>query len=332
MPVLPNRPRRSGFTLIELLVVIAIIAILIGLLLPAVQKVREAASRMKCQNNLKQLGLGLHGYHDATNAFPPGAEYNVLPKPNPAGNTTFLAAGTSWLVYILPYIEQANLFKQYDFTQTFDSAANGPLALNVVPIFYCPSGPDAKRYLDPNGGVTNGVGTHYVGIMGPGDATTANPASFTYNGTTYSFPYGGGNTNGAYSTVGILCRYTQQAGSATTNRLVKITDITDGTTNTLMVAEISVFMPNGLSYHQYRSWTRGFSGATSACKNMSNPINSTVYNGSNNFDDISPGSQHTGGANFALGDGSVRFINQSADINLLRALSTINSGEVASPN
>ncbi|MDY3552560.1 DUF1559 domain-containing protein [Gemmata sp. JC717] len=326
-----SRPRARGFTLIELLVVIAIIAILIGLLLPAVQKVREAASRMKCQNNLKQMGLALHAYHDATNALPPGCEAAVYPKPNPAGNTTTIM-GTSWLVYILPQIEQGNLFSKYNFAEAYNSTANGLLAANAVSTYFCPSGPDSKRYLDPNGNLTTAVTTHYYGIMGPGVSQAVNPASFTYNGATISFPFGGGGANGAYSTVGMLSQFQSPSGSVTTNRLVKLTDVNDGTSNTLMVGEISVNMPGNLTYHQYRSWTRGNNGGSGSCKNMTNAINSTVYNGSNNFNDISFGSQHTGGANFAFGDGSVRFINQNADINLLRALATIASGEVASLN
>src|SRR2546423_4253363 len=107
-----SRTRRQGFTLIELLVVIAIIAVLIGLLLPAVQKVREAANRMKCQNNLKQLGLAMHSYHDVNNIFPPGGRI-VTNKPGGVddSNNWWDADKGSWLVYTLPYMEQDNLFK-----------------------------------------------------------------------------------------------------------------------------------------------------------------------------------------------------------------------------
>src|SRR5438874_13024379 len=116
-PVPSRRPvmvrRRQAFTLIELLVVIAIIAVLIGLLLPAVQKVREAAQRTQCQNNLKQIGLGLHNYHDANSKFP--AAWKYVPPPA-SGNGPF-AVIHAWGVYVLPFVEQAALYQRYDFTK-----------------------------------------------------------------------------------------------------------------------------------------------------------------------------------------------------------------------
>jgi prepilin-type N-terminal cleavage/methylation domain-containing protein len=144
MPV--SRPsRRAAFTLIELLVVIAIIAILIGLLLPAVQKIREAANRMKCSNNLKQLGLGLHNHHDAMGEFPPARERKFSTTTN--GYVTH-----SWTPKILPYIEQDNLYKIYRFDVNWDAAPNAggppnPGAIrNKVPVFLCPSAPQTGRH------------------------------------------------------------------------------------------------------------------------------------------------------------------------------------------
>src|SRR4051794_6816753 len=111
--------RRSGFTLIELLVVIAIIAILMGLILPAVQKVREAAARLKCKNNLKQIGLAMHNYHAALGGFPPGFASQAAAQDGPS-----LGPGWGWAALLLPYIEQENLFRQIDLTRDIAHPAN----------------------------------------------------------------------------------------------------------------------------------------------------------------------------------------------------------------
>src|SRR5437660_1646014 len=139
--MLRSRMRRAaGFTLIELLVVIAIIGVLIGLLLPAVQKVREAANRMTCSNNLKQMGLALMTYSDTFNQFPPAWDYE---PPNPPTRKT--AVVHSWCIFILPYLEQETLYKQYDFNQPLYNPPNSTVVQTKLKVFQCPSAPNPGR-------------------------------------------------------------------------------------------------------------------------------------------------------------------------------------------
>jgi prepilin-type N-terminal cleavage/methylation domain-containing protein/prepilin-type processing-associated H-X9-DG protein len=322
---------RTAFTLIELLVVIAIIATLIGLLLPAVQKVREAAARMSCQNNLKQLALGVHLYQDAARKLPPGAQMNL----DTTGNT--FAPGTTWLVFILPHVEQGNLRERYsiNYPYNYTNLALTPPVDNIsvgavsVPLFHCPSG---AKVISANAALAselNANTTHYYAIMGVGLAGAP---------TFYSVTEPPGMPNGRYSTPNqygsgmLIC--TQ--ASFGIQGVMTIEDVRDGTSNTIMIGERSMNMPPGVN-NDYLSWIRGndLSSSTTpqgagAAKNLTYPINSPqgFYNGSNNLNDLAMGSNHTQGANFAFGDGSVRFISQEVDFYTYLAAASVAGKEV----
>jgi prepilin-type N-terminal cleavage/methylation domain-containing protein/prepilin-type processing-associated H-X9-DG protein len=299
-------PRRAAFTLIELLVVIAIIAILIGLLIPAVQKVRDAAARGSCQNNLHQLGIGLQSYHDANGRFPAGGQSS--------------GAGFSWNVFVLPYLEQANLYNQFDLTMAYNSStvsattgnANLNLALNPVPTFLCPAAHSNNQF--SVGNTAEQVGSqktytaHYYGVIGPTGASAT--------GTYPSSPSPYTPSNSSYGSDGVLGIDTG----------TKITDISDGSSNTFLVGEISFNDPNAST--GYRMWTRGCSSKTcQSAKNVTYGPNTTKYNGSSNFNDISFGSNHFNGTNFAMADGSVKWVNNNVDLVAYKAAATKTGGE-----
>ena len=302
------RPRRSAFTLIELLVVIAIIAILIGLLLPAVQKVREAAARMKCSNNLKQLGLAVHGYHDANNQFPTNAGPGYDYTPN-APNCW------SWLGRILPYVEQDALYQKCGIQTGATIASAGVWAASSVKTFQCPSdnGLDQPRtdsdHLGSSfnyGGTPVPVGqTSYKGVCG-------------YNWAWGNWQYApDGNGNGLDAGNGIFFRtdYT---------RPLTLVKITDGTSNTFMVGE------DVPSLNVHCSWVF-FNDGTGTC---AIPLNygispNTDPGGATDWPNVySFRSRHTNGANFAYADGSVHFVSSGIATGTYQALSTYAGSEV----
>jgi prepilin-type N-terminal cleavage/methylation domain-containing protein len=308
---------RRGFTLIELLVVIAIIAILIALLVPAVQKVREAAARLQCQNNVKQIALAVHSYHDANRKLPPAYVASVQ---------------LSWHVLILPYVEQDTEFKAMNTTTPGDytiANRNNPHGLRRMGLYLCPSSPVDRMLLtaphnaNPPDLVPANTGeapytVHYYGMTGPRGANpttgTAYPQSqCTHDGTPMA-------TSGMFQP--------DQFADGKLGR-ISLTDVPDGTSNTIMIGEMSWDSKFGT---RYRSWLRGGEPGGCYCvgaRNATNAINSAIRaNLIAQFNEVPMGSMHIGGANFALGDGSVRFIQESISIATYRALASRNGGEV----
>jgi len=290
MRPLTGRPR-PAFTLIELLVVLAILAVLLGLLLPAVQKVRAAAARSQCANNLKQLGLALHNYHDANNGFPPGQ----LDRP----------AGTShcWTVLILPYIEQENLYRQYNFNVTWSAASNDSgFNQTVIPLFVCPAAPGGRV------AANNRAVLDYPAIN-----ELKRPNPFAVNGVPPSDP----------TFIGVLGHNVSR----------KLTEVSDGTSQTLLLAEDA---------GRNQSWELGQQkGSQSESGAWSNPGNNITVGGFNPATGTIPGpvavngtnSQnvygfHQNAAGGLFADGSVRFLSDQTSLDVLIALTTRARGEV----
>jgi prepilin-type N-terminal cleavage/methylation domain-containing protein len=322
-----TRSRHRGFTLIELLVVIAIIGILIALLLPAVQKVREAANRSSCSNNLKQIGLACHNYHDTTRQLPPlriDADYGT------------------WFVLIMPYLEQENISRTWSFAARFRDQPDVS-RLSQVKTYYCPSrrsangvsvvedvNPDDRSpppdgmgpYSDPRflAGVNpTGALGDYAGNVGDMRGTPNNPASQQWPGVL---------ANGA------LIRGTRNAdGSYRSN--TSLASIADGTSNTFLAGEKHV--PQGMfgrgkvgDLSIYNGVWTTYSGRVAGIEDplAQSPTDVTPSVGGNAFYARKFGSFHPGIVQFVFCDGSVRGIRTSIDPENLRRLAVRNDGEV----
>jgi prepilin-type N-terminal cleavage/methylation domain-containing protein/prepilin-type processing-associated H-X9-DG protein len=349
-----NNPSRIGFTLIELLVVIAILAILVGLLVPAVQKVREAAARSQCANNLKQIGLALHSYHDANRAFP--TAFKLLPTPDPT--VPFPAAatyGVSAFVLILPYLEMENVYVQIDTTKGALSPVNmppgNPAYSTPLAIFLCPSAPG------------NGTADY--------SAELAN--SFNNFGVAVSFPPGliFGRSDYAPDAgmeadiPGINITAGASIIAQPPTPPVRLTDITDGSSNTIMLVEdagrpgwYGSMGPAGQpaigGYQPVQgTYTPGVGPAPQGGGAWADPLNYIATNGSDpSGSGVAAGggfmgmpvapwscssycsndseifSFHTGGGNITMGDGSVRFLAAGLTMNQMSALLSRAGGEV----
>lgn len=315
----PLPKQRPAFTLIELLVVIAVIAILIAMLVPAVQKVREASARSQCQNNLKQFGIALHAYHDAQKKLPPagkGYGWCILQPPTYVGDPQIY--NLNGIVLLLPYLEQANIASQFDMTAAMSAqntgyccsyvgntsgtvagnpaTVNAPLMANLMPIIYCPS--DA--------------GTKLQG------ASSAYGPSGSFNGAKTNYDF-------ITSTNDFYCNYWKATPTKTRNIFgensdTRLSKILDGTSNTLAMGETTLDVWNG----RCASW--GYRGWVMTGIDPRGGINDWSF-----VSDPNPrrgrlgswgraGSLHTGGANFLFADGAVRFIEESINLNTFTLL------------
>jgi prepilin-type N-terminal cleavage/methylation domain-containing protein/prepilin-type processing-associated H-X9-DG protein len=301
-PLVPRR--RRGFTLIELLVVIAIIAILIGLLLPAVQKVREAAARAKCTNNIKQWALALHGYHDVNGALPYAA------KSNPR---------TPWPALVWPYCELKTIADKYNYNigfwenpNTITSTLNG-VVCNTHPLYYCPSdrGGPAYQQGDAYWRARGNYAANFGFVRHP------NPTTPTLYGP---FGYLDGNDE-------------------TKPRLTRLTSITDGTSNTLLLSEVIMSADNSPDWRGDMLNDDKQCGRFMTINTPNNGTDEISYSTycvpappwlpctTNINGQVTARSKHTGGVNAALGDGSVRFVRNSIAPANWQAASSINGNE-----
>jgi prepilin-type N-terminal cleavage/methylation domain-containing protein/prepilin-type processing-associated H-X9-DG protein len=312
--------RRRAFTLIELLVVIAIIAILIGLLLPAVQKVREAAARAKCSNNLKQLGLALHNFHDANGFLPPSSKNATAALPQLG---IPMNAQHGWPILILPYVEQDAMYRQYNMKLDWRHPANNPIVATRIKIMECPSVPTEDRIFtktDATFGTVKQAATDYSCVTAVSTAIK--------DGTSWNLTDDLGATARNYW--GFTRRYTKDEPM-----LSKITDVTDGTSSTIAFAE---------------DGGRPLSFTASGPKQIANPVSGSAWGDPDNEYTLhgfskdglsSPGpcpincnndneiyGFHTGGANVAFVDGSVHFLAADTTIRIVSRLITRSGGEV----
>ncbi len=303
--------RSRGFTLVELLVVIAIIGVLVALLLPAVQSAREAARRIECANNLKQIAAALHMYHDAFRNFPPGKITE--------GNCCTTYSGTSWTISILPFIENEDLQELYEFSKFNEDPENKRVREWYVDTYTCPSEPETRRLEIPESGPGGGWGRNL--LYRPG----------SYRGV-------GGRSDGSgwwdsHQLASMPRRWKGVLHAVGMHRLrpERVDDVLDGSTNTLMLGEMGTRTHSNrrtfwaYSYTSYNSsdttpQSRTLLGDYDRCVKIGGP-------GGENACKRGWGSFHPGIIQYALVDGSVRPMSINIDMNMYAALGSIAGGE-----
>jgi prepilin-type N-terminal cleavage/methylation domain-containing protein len=325
---------KRGFTLIELLVVIAIIAVLIALLLPAVQQAREAARRTQCKNNLKQIGLALHNYHDAYSVFPPGyVDRNGNPDSTPDND---LGPGWGWASFLLPYLDQGNVYNQINFNDSVGVNSNAKVALTAMTVFQCPAD-----------GLQQAFPVYDITLTTP-ITTIAHSNYVACSGWIECFGGAGGDPqpgdsadglSGAFGAAGVGAFYRNSRNSTA--------NFTDGLSNTVVAGERS-------SNHSPSTWTGAVAGGQCPAWMAAQPpapyspppglaydnadfgealvlahCNATHLPNADFpiYDPDTFYSYHVGGCHFVLGDGSVRFISSFVDGQVYQHLATIAGGE-----
>jgi prepilin-type N-terminal cleavage/methylation domain-containing protein/prepilin-type processing-associated H-X9-DG protein len=329
-------PARQGFTLIELLVVIGIIGILISLLVPAVQKVREAAARTTCTNNLKQIGLAMHGFHDQRGKLPAGyIDGNTNPDSTPDND---IGPGWGWASFLLPYLEQENVWNRIDFNQPVGMGVNAQISQLPLTIFQCP----ADAYVETQ--VFDVYDSNYNKI-----ASVAHGNYVACNGWEECFNGAGGDPQPGPGADGLSGLYGQAGrGAFFRNSSIRLTDVTDGLSGTVFAGERS-------ANHAPSTWTGAIPGgrcpAWMAGQSVYSPPPGPAYNNADfgeafvlahcnaahlpsaDFPIYDPDtfySMHSPqGANFLFGDGSVHYLISAINPTTYQALSTIGGGEVA---